>query len=250
MRFTTILASLVFYVSLSAAWPWPANLFIRDADGHLARRQDDNKSSSSAAPASTATSTSPAKTDSATGSGTASSAPSSTDKPSDSNNNDNKNSTTKATSSISITQAEAGGVSMLYPAATETTYYRIGENITWVWNYTSLAVTPSAVNVLVSCSSLGATYTLATNMAVGNATATMTWDTGMEATANPPPDTNKYTLAIYDAGDPAGPTQIVSPGKLGIWDQFTFSMYTSQPYLSVQDGKQRHFTKSYVGEKC
>lgn len=134
---------------------------------------------------------------------------------------------------------------MLIPAATTTTYYRSGEVITWAWNYTSLVVTPTAVNVLVSCASLGATYTLTTGMSVG-ANATMTWDTKAEATADPAPDTNKYTLAIYDAGDPAGPTQIVSPGKLGVWDQFVFGMYVPQQYTSV-NGELRQVVQSKGG---
>jgi len=125
---------------------------------------------------------------------------------------------------------------MINPSTSTTTYYRKGENITLVWNYTSLAVTPTAVDVLVSIQSLGATYTLATNMSV-NATGSVVWNTG-EETGNPPPGTDKYTLAIYDAGNPAGPTQTVGPGILGVWDQFTFAMYTPQPYQASDQGWQ------------
>ena len=243
MRFTYILTSLVFYISLSAAWPWPANLFIRDASGSLAIRQDNNNddkpASSSAQPASTAASESAKQTDAPSSTDDSkSSAPSSTDKPSsdDSNNKGNSTSSAKESSSVSITQAEAGGVSMMSPSTSTTTYFKYGDNITFVWNYTSLAVTPTAVDVLVSIQSLGATYTIASNMSV-NATGSAVWNTGNEKTANPPPGTDKYTLAIYDAGNAAGPTQTSGPGILGVWDQFTFGMYTPQPYVAQDEGE-------------
>ena len=55
-------------------------------------------------------------------------------------------------------------------------YYRIGNNVTFVWNYTSLSVTPSAIDILASCSENNQYYTIALNQSV-NATGSATWDT-------------------------------------------------------------------------
>jgi len=74
---------------------------------------------------------------------------------------------------------------MLTPAVGSTTYYKVGQNITFAWNYTSLVITPPAIDVLVTCTANAATYTLASNMSV-KATGNVVWNTNHdEAGANP-----------------------------------------------------------------
>ena len=64
-------------------------------------------------------------------------------------------------------------------------YYKIGDFVTFAWNYTSLSVTPSAINVMASCSLNSHLYTIAMNESV-QSTQAVTWDTGAEATASAP----------------------------------------------------------------
>jgi hypothetical protein len=66
---------------------------------------------------------------------------------------------------------------MITPAAISgPQYYRIGEFITFGWNYTSLSVTPSAIDILASCTANNALYTLAMNQTVEKS-GSVTWDT-------------------------------------------------------------------------
>ena len=64
-------------------------------------------------------------------------------------------------------------------------YYKIGDFVTFAWNYTSLSVTPSGINVMASCSLNSNLYTIAMNASV-QSIQTVTWDTGAEATASAP----------------------------------------------------------------
>lgn len=120
---------------------------------------------------------------------------------------------------------------MMTPASTSTTYYMIGQNVTFVWNYTSLSVTPSAVDVVASCSLNSATYTLASNMSV-KATGSVVWDTGKyQASATIPLLTATYTLYVYDASEP-----INAPAKAGYLSSnygYYFGMYIPQKYTPL-----------------
>lgn len=120
---------------------------------------------------------------------------------------------------------------MITPGQHATSYYKIGEEVTFAWNYTSLAVTPSAVNVVASCSMNDATYTISNNMSVEE-TGKVTWDTGKyQANATAPLLTATYTLIVYDAskeiGDPA------PAGHLSSRNQFRFGMYVPKPYTPL-----------------
>lgn len=64
-------------------------------------------------------------------------------------------------------------------------YYKIGDQITFGWNYTSLIVTPSAIDIMATCTVNQHLYTIATNQSVETSQA-VTWDTGREATAAVP----------------------------------------------------------------
>lgn len=146
---------------------------------------------------------------------------------------------TKATSTTSISinpAAGAGGISMITPAATSTTYYKIGQDVTFVWNYTSLLVTPSHIDVVASCSLNSATYTLARNMSV-DPTGTVIWDTGKyQASATVPLLTATYTLFVYDASKSL--EDVAQPGHLSSLIGYSFGMYIPQPYTPL-NGKTR-----------
>jgi len=109
-------------------------------------------------------------------------------------------------------------------------YFKVGDWVTFAWNYTSLSVTPSAIDVLASCRANQATYTLALNQTVDK-TGRVLWDTGAyQATATVPLLTETYTLVIYDAGAAGGVSATPKAGYLGVFDQFTFGMYSPQAY--------------------
>ena len=134
-----------------------------------------------------------------------------------------------AASSISVNPVlPPGGVNMLTPTAlAQTTYYKIGDHVSFAWNYTSLSITPSKIDVVVTCTDNGAAYSLQTN-ATFQATDSIVWDTGADATGTAPLPMGSYTLMIYDAG--AGPTAAAAAGRLGTMDNFRFGMYIPQPY--------------------
>lgn len=128
---------------------------------------------------------------------------------------------------------------MVTPNAEVATYYKIGNHVTFAWNYTSLSITPSAIDILATCSANQATYTLALNQSVSAGAATggaLTWDTGAyQATATVPLLTETYTLIIYDAASQVSAT--AAAGYLGLFDTFSFAMYTPQPYVPLDEYK-------------
>jgi hypothetical protein len=121
---------------------------------------------------------------------------------------------------------------MVTPAAiAPSQYYKIGDYVTFAWNYTSLSVTPSGIDILASCSLNQQLYTIAMNQSVGP-TGAVTWDTGeYQATATVPLLTETYTLVIYDASQDI--TSIPQAGYLAVQDQFQFGMYSPQPYTPL-----------------
>ena len=112
-------------------------------------------------------------------------------------------------------------------AAVQTTYYRIGDYVTFAWNYTSLSITPSKIDVMVSCSANSATYTLANNASFEK-TGTAVWDTAPDETGTAPLLTETYTLVIYDAAEAV--TAVAGAGRLGTSKDFQFGMYIPQKY--------------------
>jgi hypothetical protein len=114
-------------------------------------------------------------------------------------------------------------------------YYKIGEFVTFVWNYTNVLATPTAVNVMATCTANQQLYTLAANQTVGNSTGAVTWDTGAyQATAvQDPLLTETYTLIIYDAASSISAT--AQPGYLAVYNQYTFGMYSPQPYTPLNE---------------
>jgi hypothetical protein len=124
---------------------------------------------------------------------------------------------------------------MLIPAATTTTYFKIGDYVTFAWNYTSLLATPTAVNIMATCTANSVLYPIAMNQTVGNSTGAVTWDTGAyQSTAvGNPLLTQTYTLIIYDAASSISATS--QPGYLAVYDTYSFGMYSPQPYTPLSD---------------
>ncbi|KAI4118397.1 MAG: hypothetical protein LQ345_001566 [Seirophora villosa] len=127
-----------------------------------------------------------------------------------------------------------GGVNMMTPAAlAQTSYYKVSDYVTFGWNYTSLSVKPSKIDVYVSCRTNSATYTILNN-ATFDPTQEVIWDTKPEATGTAPLLTDTYTLIVKDAAEDT--TAIPQAGHLGTYNQFTFGMYVPQAYTALADG--------------
>ncbi len=134
----------------------------------------------------------------------------------------------------------AGSVVMVTPAATAPTQlYKIGDTITWKWNYTNLLGKPTAIDVLASVKSVSRTYTLTQNMTFATQ-GSFTWDTNayqsQDAIKSIPLPVEQYTLIIFDAESSVSAT--VDPGYLGTFEGFSFGMYTPQPYTPLASGWQ------------
>lgn len=137
---------------------------------------------------------------------------------------------------------------MIEPPASEaqSTYYKIGDFVTFKWNYTSLSVTPTGINVIASCSVNNQEYTLTTNETVKE-TGEVIWDTGAyQANATAPLLTETYTLLVYDVD--REPKEVAPPGHLGGFSQFMFGMYTPQPYTPLS-GKFADISQFYFSWK-
>ena len=112
----------------------------------------------------------------------------------------------------------------------------MGDNVTFAWNYTSLLATPTALNIYASCAANRVTYTMAANQTVGNSTGVVTWDTSVYSTAAVGLITDTYTLVIYDADSAI--SAVPQAGYLAPYAQYTFGMYSPQPYTPLADGYQ------------
>jgi hypothetical protein len=130
---------------------------------------------------------------------------------------------------------------MVTPAAMAgAQYFKIGDYVTFAWNYTSLSVTPSYIDVMASCSINSEMYTIASNQTV-DPTGAVTWDTGdYQASATVPLLTETYTLVVMDAAQDISATP--KAGYLGVADQYTFGMYVPQPYTPLNGKPSLLFT--------
>ncbi|KAL5120639.1 hypothetical protein ACEQ8H_001387 [Pleosporales sp. CAS-2024a] len=185
-------------------------------------------------------------------------APQASDKPAASpsrnNNNNNNNNDIKASATVQASgsapasgtrvttgkphstvfdpRLPAGGITMVTPnALAGQPLYKVNDYVTFAWNYTSLSVTPSAIDVLASCSANQATYTIALNMSAHE--TKVVWDTRDTPSGQAPFLTEQYTLLIYDAESSV--TAAPRAGYLGTFNQLTFGMYTPQPYVNWSD---------------
>ncbi|KAJ5096125.1 hypothetical protein NUU61_005481 [Penicillium alfredii] len=220
----SIVCSFLLLATIASAWSWQPHALMLAGDDQLDKRAETTDASTTEATASaseTSTETDTAKDK---------------DKEKATKTDTKTDKKTTATSSISIDPAAgAGGVAMITPASSSTSYYKIGHNVTFVWNYTSLSVTPSAVNVVASCSLNSATYTITSNMSA-KATGSVVWDTNnFEASATMKLLTATYTLVIYDAAKEIDDT--AKAGHLSSQSQFYFGMYRPQKYTPLNEFK-------------
>ncbi|CAG8909001.1 unnamed protein product [Penicillium egyptiacum] len=235
----SVLCTILLLGTISSAWPWrPYGGLL---GGSLDKRADTTETTTAETSESTADASTAPKT--STGTNTDANTDTKTGTATDSETTGTATGTktgkgkTTTTSSISIDPAAAaGGVSMITPASSSTTYYKIGEDVTFVWNYTSLSVTPSAVNVVASCGFNSMKYTLSSNMTVKE-TGSIVWDTGKyQKSATIPLLTASYTLIVYDADKDIG--DAASAGHLSSQNGgYVFGMYTPQPYTPLNEFK-------------
>ena len=130
----------------------------------------------------------------------------------------------------------AGSVVMLTPAPTEAfPLYKIGDYITWGWNYTNLQATPTAIDLYVKCSKVPQPWTLTQNMTWATK-GEYTWDTKAFQTEHVenPLLTEQYTLVIADAE--TGPSATPEPGYLAPFSGFYFGLYKPMDYQDSGDG--------------
>lgn len=106
-------------------------------------------------------------------------------------------------------------------------FYKVGDYVTFAWNYTSLSQAPTAIDILASCTANQATYTIAVNQSADQ--TQVVWDTKNTPSGQAPFLTEKYTLLIYDAESSVSAAP--RAGYLGVFNSFTFGMYTPQPYV-------------------
>lgn len=142
-----------------------------------------------------------------------------------------------ATHTIFPPDLPPGGVSMQEPStvAGSTILYKIGNEIEWAWNYTSLRGTPTAVDVLVSCATASETWTLSSNMSFATS-VNFTWDTTKQRDDTEQPLlTELYTLIVKDSD--AEMSDSPEAGYLGVYSGFTFGLYAPQPYTPMADWK-------------
>jgi hypothetical protein len=249
LNFLSLLSLLLLLGTISSAWPWPQD-GLNMAHGEIVARadttaSDETKTDSKASKTDSASDTNTADstaTDSSSGkktstgtakeTGTQTESGTSTETATDKSGKNSKTKTSTKSTSIDP-RLPAGVTSMLIPTAGATTYYKIGDYVTFAWNYTSLLVTPSAVNVLATCTMNSATYTLTSNMSVEE-TGKVVWDTGKyQANATVPLLTATYTLYVVDVDKDIGDT--ASPGHLGSQNGYLFGMYSPQPYTPLNE---------------
>lgn len=134
---------------------------------------------------------------------------------------------TSTSASISVNPVlPAGGVNLATPASTATTYVKSGANVSFSWNYTSLILSPTAINVEVVCTANSQTYTLAQNQSIN--TQYVVWDTGnVETDGKLHLISDKYTLIIWDSDKST--TDVASAGELSAFS-YVFGVYLPQSY--------------------
>ncbi|KAL2146048.1 hypothetical protein VTI28DRAFT_5387 [Corynascus sepedonium] len=131
-----------------------------------------------------------------------------------------------------------GGVVMVTPAATDGfQLYKIGDYVTWKWNYTDVQATPTGIDLYVKCSKVPQPWTLTQNMSYAEV-GTYTWDTDSFQKSNVanPLLTEQYTLVIADAD--GGISATPEPGYLAPFSGFSFGLYEPKEYHDTNDGWQ------------
>jgi hypothetical protein len=141
-------------------------------------------------------------------------------------------------STLSIPQsAPAGGITMLTPAQTATSYYKLAPSqpITFGWNFTYLFTTPTHLTVSAVCDN-GNTYPVGPTDGVIPGTATsVVWDAYAWNEANPgtPLAQATYTLNVWDD---RGRTAVRAPGLFSPNSALHFALYSPQAYTPLASG--------------
>jgi hypothetical protein len=256
MRSTELLTSILLFSAATSAWMpgWGPVGSLEAAVAPMQRRQDDSASSTkfdlsfSGVQGNTATTeASSSAEETATSSGDNSETTNTADETGDESSSRRTTGSARRTGTSTGTakttgksktydaRLPAGGVSMITPNALSTQYYKIDDFVTFVWNYTSLSATPSKIDVLASCATNNQMYTISSNVSVEE-TQSIIWDTGaFQSSATVPLLTETYTLIIHDAAKDISATP--QAGYLGVVNQFTFGMYTPQPYTPLNEFK-------------
>lgn len=131
-------------------------------------------------------------------------------------------------SSISIDPRDPpGGISLVTPASTASTYIKIGDHATFSWKYTSLKVTPKHLDVVAVCSQNSQTVTIATKHPSKD--TELVWDTSKaEKNSSINLLTSKYELKMYDSSTNAS-TTTQRPGHLTPL-AYTLGLYRPRSY--------------------
>ncbi|KAJ4993019.1 hypothetical protein SVAN01_01371 [Stagonosporopsis vannaccii] len=236
MRPSQLLAGLLAMTSVTAAMPDAfANMHGLGDVRNIFARQDDNSASASASEE--RSSNQPSRTASSEASAT------------NGDNNDDASTTPRASASGSQRgsgsrttsrsratsydpRLPAGGISMVTPGVfAGSQFYKVGDYVTFAWNYTSLSQTPSAIDILATCTANQATYTIAVNQSADQ--TSVVWDTKNTPSGQAPFLTEKYTLLIYDAESSVSAAP--RAGYLGVFNTFQFGMYTPMPYVPFNE---------------
>lgn len=237
MRPTQLLAAVFAVSSVSAAWPQAFDGIngLAEVKNMIYGRQDNQENSeapqsSSERPRTTTSGESRETGSRNSNSQSATTTARQTGRPS----GNSGNSTSKPTPTEFDPRDPAGGIAMVTPGPfAGPQIYKIGDWVTFAWNYTSLSVTPSAIDILATCTANQATYTLAVNQTVEE-TGKVLWDTGAyQATASIPLFMATYTLVIYDAESSV--TAAPRPGYLATQKLFTFGMYEPKKYVPFSE---------------
>ncbi|KAL2129495.1 hypothetical protein VTI74DRAFT_7682 [Chaetomium olivicolor] len=135
-------------------------------------------------------------------------------------------------------QDPPGGIVMVTPAATAGyQLYKIGDFVTWGWNYTNVQGTPTAIDLYVKCSKVPSPWTVTQNMSFADP-GSYTWDTKAFQSAHVvnPLLTEEYTLVVADAD--GGISATPEPGYLAPANGAVFGLYEPQEYHDNGDGYQ------------
>lgn len=263
MRPATILSSMILLAATSSAsmLSHPLDALKREISPVLFHRQDDSSTTNvassreSSSRESSAENTGSRTSDNESASRTSASTSSTASGDNNDEDDENGDETSSGGSSITKTSGSAkssgsgtktnseptfdarnpsGGASMITPnALSPASYYKIKDEVTFVWNYTSLSKAPKAVDVMATCTQNQAMYTISANMSF-ESTQSVIWDTGAyQATGVTPLLTETYTLIVHDAAKDVSAT--AKAGYLGTWNQFTFGMYEPQKYTPMAD---------------
>ncbi|KAH8821725.1 hypothetical protein F5884DRAFT_894466 [Xylogone sp. PMI_703] len=243
MRTLTVISFLLLSLStfVAASLSWPDFLPAKDS---LVVRQDNNNDNNDKTQSTTPGSSSPTPTPTPSGkqsttsggkSGSSTQSGKSTGKVTGKPTSTQKSNNTSHHTLFDPTNP-AGGISLVTPAITDgPQYYKIGDFVTFKWNMTSVLATPTALDIMATCTVNKQLYTLAVNQTVHGATGAVTWDTSayQKTAAAAPLLTEMYTLIIYDAASSISAT--AEAGYLAVFNQYTFGMYSPQPYVPLAD---------------